>query len=116
MIKLLNYNPNPFAITFLCCIKPNFYLDNISYYDCAEEWYHLWGTSWIAQFCDVPTAGNFWRPADINHGALASKYGCIALGRVDSKLFIHFHNNPWTTPVENAERTGARLLARHPLL
>ena len=38
------------------------------------------------------------------------------MGRVDSKRFNHFNNNPWTTPVENAERSGARLLARRPLL
>ena len=25
MIKLLIYNPNPFTMTFLCCITPNFY-------------------------------------------------------------------------------------------
>ena len=108
MIKLLNYNPNSFAMTFLYCMTPNFYQDNISYHDCAEESYHLWGTSWMMQFGDVPTGGYFWRPAYINHGAFASEYGCIALGRVDSKLFNHFHYNPWTTPVEtrSAQRRG----------
>jgi len=116
MIKLLNYNPNSFAMTFLYCMTPNFYQDNISYHDCAEESYHLWGTSWMMQFGDVPTGGYFWRPAYINHGAFASEYGCIALGRVDSKLFNHFHYNPWSTPVENADRSEARLLARDPLL
>ena len=30
MIKLLNYNPNSFAMTFLYCMTPNFYQDNIS--------------------------------------------------------------------------------------
>jgi hypothetical protein len=57
MIKLLNYNPNSFAMTFLYCMTPNFYQDNISYHDCAEESYHLWGTSWMMQFGDVPTGG-----------------------------------------------------------
>ena len=80
MIKLLNYNPNSFAMTFLYCMTPNFYQDNISYHDCAEESYHLWGTSWMMQFGDVPTGRYFWRPAYINHGAFASEYGCIALG------------------------------------
>jgi hypothetical protein len=37
MIKLLNYNPNSFAMTFLYCMTPNFYQDNISYHDCAES-------------------------------------------------------------------------------
>ena len=31
-------------------------------------------------------------------------------------MFKHFHCNPRTTPVENAKRSEARLLARDPLL
>jgi len=116
LIKLLNYNPISHAMTFLYCMTPNFYQDNISYHDCAEESYHLWGTSWMMQFGNIPTGGYFWRPAYINHGAFASEYGCIALGRTDSKLFNHFHYNPWTTPIENQDRSGARLLKRDPLL
>ena len=85
-------------------MTPAFYQDKISYHDCAEESYHLWGTSWMMQFGEVPTGGYFWRPAYINHGAFASEMGCIALGRVDSKLFNHFHYNPWTTQVENQDR------------
>ena len=103
-------------MTFLYCMTPGYYQDNISYHDCAEESYHLWGTSWMMQFGEVPTGGYFWRPAYINHGAFASEYGCIALGRTDSKLFNHFHYNPWSTPVENADRSAARLYKRDPLL
>ncbi|MDI9347688.1 MAG: DUF4437 domain-containing protein [Methylacidiphilales bacterium] len=116
MIKLLNYNPESLAMTFLYCMTPHFWQDNISYHDCAEESYHLWGTSWMMQFGDVPTGGYFWRPAYINHGAFASELGCIALGRVDSKLFNHFHYNPWSTPKENRERSAARVMKRDPLL
>ena len=116
LIKLLNYNPISHAMTFLYCMTPGFWQDNISYHDCAEESYHLWGTSWMMQFGDIPTGGYFWRPAYINHGAFASEYGCIALGRTDSKLFNHFHYNPWSTPVENADRSFARLYQRDPLL
>jgi len=116
MIKLLNYNPISHAMTFLYCMTPNFYQDNISYHDCAEEGYHLWGTSWMMQFGDVPTGGYFWRPAYINHGAFASEFGCIALGRTDSKLYNHFHYNPWSTPVANADRSLARIYQRDPLL
>ena len=116
MIKLLNFNPVSYAMTFLYCMTPAFFQDNISYHDCAEESYHLWGTSWMMQFGNLPTGGYFWRPAYINHGAFASEFGCIALGRVDSKLFNHFHYNPWTTPRENAERSAARLYQRDPLL
>ena len=116
LIKLLNFNPMSQAMTFLYCMTPGFYQDNISYHDCAEEGYHLWGTSWMMQFGDVPTGGYFWRPAYINHGAFASEYGCIALGRTDSKLFNHFHYNPWSTPVQNADRSAARIYQRDPLL
>ena len=72
MIKLLNYNPISHAMSFLYCMTADFHQDNISYHDCAEEGYHLWGTSWMMQFGDVPTGGYFWRPAYINHGAFAS--------------------------------------------
>ena len=116
MIKLLNYNPISHAMTFLYCMTPAFYQDNISYHDCAEESYHLWGTSWMMQFGDVPTGGYFWRPAYINHGAFASEFGCIALGRVDSKLYNYFHYNPWSTPVQNQKRAVARVYQRDPLL
>lgn len=116
LIKLLNYNPISYAMTFLYCMTPAFYQDNISYHDCAEESYHLWGTSWMMQFGEVPTGGYFWRPAYINHGAFASELGCIALGRVDSKLFNYFHYNPWSTPKENQERAAARSYQRDPLL
>jgi hypothetical protein len=63
-----------------------------------------------------PTGGYFWRPAYINHGAFASEYGCFALGRTDSKLFNHFHYNPWSTPAESADRSFARIYQRDPLL
>lgn len=116
MIKLLNFNPISYAMTFLYCMTPAFFQDNISYHDCAEESYHLWGTSWMMQFGEVPTGGYFWRPAYINHGAFASEFGCIALGRVDSKLFNYFHYNPWSTPVENQKRAAARVFQRDPLL
>lgn len=116
MIKLLNFNPISYAMTFLYCMTPAFFQDNISYHDCAEESYHLWGTSWMMQFGEVPTGGYFWRPAYINHGVFASEFGCIALGRVDSKLFNYFHYNPWSTPVENQKRAAARVFQRDPLL
>ncbi|HAU01707.1 MAG TPA: hypothetical protein DCS26_01670, partial [Porticoccaceae bacterium] len=65
LIKLLNFNPISHAMTFLYCMTPCFKQDNISYHDCAEESYHLWGTSWMMQFGDIPTGGYFWRPAYI---------------------------------------------------
>ena len=70
----------------------------------------------MMQFGEIPTGGYFWRPAYINHGAFASNLGCIALGRTDSKLFNHFHYNPWTTPKENQLRSAARLQRRDPIL
>ncbi len=116
MIKLLNFNPQTYAMTFLYCMTPDFHQDNISYHDCCEEGYHLWGTSWMMQFGDLPTGGYFWRPPYINHGAFASEFGCIAIGRTDSKLFNHFHYNPWSTPGQNELRSAARLAKRDPIL
>ena len=114
MIKLLNHNDRTHALIFLYCMTANFTQDNISYHDCAEESYHIWGSSWIMQFGEVPTGGYFWRPPYINHGAFASELGCIALGRVDSKLFNHFHYNPWSTVEENQLRAVARVQQRDP--
>jgi hypothetical protein len=78
--------------------------------------YHVWGTSWLLQFGDIPTGGYFWRPPYINHGAFASRRGCIALGRTDSELQNYFHYNPWTTPDQNAARAAAQLYRRRPQL
>ncbi len=116
MIKLLNFGDRAHALTFLYCMTPHFWQDNISHHDCVEESYHLWGDSWMMQFGTVPTGGYFWRPAYINHGAFASEEGCIALGRVDSKLFNHFHYNPWSTVDENQARAVSRFAARDPQL
>ena len=70
----------------------------------------------MLQLGELPTGGYFWRPPYINHGAFASELGCIAIGRTDSKLFNHFHYNPWSTPDENEERSAARLATRDPIL
>lgn len=109
LVKVLRFDQRSQAFTFLYCMTPNFSQDNISYHDCAEESYHIWGTSWMMQFGDLPTGGYFWRPPYINHGAFACKYGTIALGRTDSQLYNHFHFNPWTTPEENLERAASRI-------
>jgi len=114
--KALRVDPRTLATTFMYCMVPEFRQDNISYHDCAEESYHIWGTSWMLQFGELPTGGYFWRPPYINHGAFASKFGTIALGRTDSELYNHFHFNPWTNTEENEERAAARLLHRNPEL
>jgi len=113
-VKILRLDPMTKAYTFLYCMTPNFWQDNISYHDCAEESYHIWGTSWMMQFGELPTGGYFWRPPYINHGAFASQLGCIALGRTDSELYNWFHHNPWSTPAENASRAAARLQRERP--
>jgi hypothetical protein len=109
LVKVLRFDERSQAFTFLYCMTPNFWQDNISYHDCAEESYHIWGTSWMMQFGNLPTGGYFWRPPYINHGAFACKYGTLALGRTDSQLYNHFHFNPWTTPEENLERAASRI-------
>jgi hypothetical protein len=97
-------------------MTPNYWQDNISYHDCTEESYHIYGTSWMMQFGDLPTGGYFWRPAWINHGAFASNLGVLGFGRTDSQLHNYFHFNPWTTPDENRERAAAQLRRNKPNL
>jgi hypothetical protein len=109
LVKVLRFDARTHGFTFLYCMTPNFWQDNISYHDCAEESYHIWGTSWMMQFGDLPTGGYFWRPPYINHGAFACKLGTLALGRTDTQLYNHFHFNPWTTPDENKERVASRI-------
>ena len=116
MIKLLRYDPLTEAMPFLYCMTPEFMQDNISYHDCGEESYHIWGTSWMMQFGDLPTGGYFWRPPYINHGSFRSKLGCIALGRTDSKLHNYFHFNPWTNPSETLHRAASMLYRQRPQL
>ena len=116
MLKLLRYDPLTEAMTFLYCMSPEYMQDNISYHDCSEESYHIWGTSWMMQFGELPTGGYFWRPPFINHGSFRSKQGCIALGRTDSKLHNYFHFNPWSNPSENLHRAAAFLYRQRPQL
>ncbi|MCU0760802.1 MAG: DUF4437 domain-containing protein [Steroidobacteraceae bacterium] len=109
MTKVLRVDPVTKACTFLYCMTPNYWQDNISYHDCAEESYHIWGTSWMMQFGYLPTGGYFWRPPYINHGAFASQLGCVALGRTDAELFNYFHFDPWTQ-IEQNRRRAIRVL------
>ena len=104
LTKVLRVDPVTKACTFLYCMTPNYWQDNISYHDCCEESYHIWGTSWMMQFGYLPTGGYFWRPPYINHGAFASEHGCIALGRTDAELFNYFHFDPWTDIEQNRRR------------
>ena len=115
-LKMLRFDPLTEAMTFLYTMAPEYIQDNISYHDCCEESYHIWGTSWMMQFGDLPTGGYFWRPPYINHGSFRSKYGCIALGRTDTKLHNYFHYNPWSSPDENKLRAAAHFYRHRPQL
>lgn len=114
LLKVLKYDPLTEAISFLYCMTPKFWQDNISYHDCAEEAYHIWGTSFMMQFGELPTGGYFWRPPYINHGSFRSELGILAFGRTDSKLHNYFHWNPWTSPEENRLRAAAVLQRQRP--
>lgn len=116
MVKLLRSDPLTHAHSLLYCMTPNYWQDNISYHDCAEESYHIYGTSSMMQFGELPTGGYFWRPAWINHGAFASELGVLGFGRTDSTLHNYFHFNPWSTPDENRERAAAQLRRGKPNL
>lgn len=109
LVKVLHFDPLTEAMTFLYAMTAAYVQDNVSYHDCDEESYHIWGTTWMMQFGDLPTGGYFWRPPYINHGSFRSEHGCLALGRTTSKLYNYFHYNPWTTPEENRHRAAAML-------
>jgi hypothetical protein len=115
-VKSLRMDPATKANTFLYAAVPEFIQDNISYHDCAEEAYHIYGDCSMMQFGELPTGGYFWRPPYINHGCFWSKHGCIALARIDGELYNYFHFNPWSTPDENARRAAAQLYAEKPNL
>ena len=116
LLKVLRFDPKTHAMTFLYSMTPGFQQDNISYHDCAEEAYHIWGTSWMMQFGDLPTGGYFWRPPYINHGAFYSENGILGFGRTDGQLHNYFHWNPYSTPEENADRAAAQLTRHKPEL
>lgn len=116
LLKLLRFDEQTHAMTFLYSMTPGFQQDNISYHDCAEEAYHVWGTSWMMQFGDLPTGGYFWRPAYVNHGAFYSEHGILGFGRTDGDLHNHFHHNAYSNPDENADRAAARLIRQKPEL
>jgi hypothetical protein len=116
LMKLLHYDEMTHAMTFIYSMTPGFRQDNISYHDVAEECYHIWGTSWMMQFGDLPTGGYFWRPAYVNHGAFASEHGILGFGRTDGELHNHFHHNAYSNPNENADRAAARLTRQKPEL
>jgi hypothetical protein len=114
LLKVLKYDPLTEALTFLYSMTPRFWQDNISYHDCAEEGYHIWGDSFMMQFGNLPTGGYFWRPPWINHGSFSSELGILGFGRTDSKLHNYFHWNPWTSPEENRDRAAAQLARTRP--
>ena len=115
-IKILRMDEFTGAFTGLYNMVAGFWQDNISYHDCMEESYHIWGESWMAQFGYLPTGGYFYRPPYINHGPFQCAYGTYAIFRTDSWLVNHFHWNPYTTVEENKVRVLDKVRARQPLL
>jgi len=115
-IKVLRMEEKTGAFTGLYILCPRFWQDNISYHDCMEESYHIWGESWMMQFGYLPTGGYFYRPPYISHGPFQCEYGTYAIFRTDSWLVNHFHWNPWTNVEENRVRVLDKVVARQPLL
>lgn len=114
VIKILRYDEETEAMTFLYAMTPGWFQDNVSFHDCVEEGYHIWGTSWMLQTGDLPTGAYFWRPPYINHGPFRCDYGCLGFGRTDSQLINHFHYNPFTTPEQNAAAAVRKLERTRP--
>lgn len=116
LIKILYFDQATWAMSFIYIMSPQFHQENISYHDCAEEGYHIFGLSWMMQFGDFPTGGYFYRPAYINHGSFKTQDGVLGFARTDGELHNHFHFNPYSTPEENADRSAAKLIRHKPEL
>ena len=115
-IKILRMEEETGAFTGLYIMVPGFWQDNVSYHDCMEESYHIWGESWMMQFGYLPTGGYFYRPPYIGHGPFQCEYGTYAIFRTDSWLVNYFNWNPFMNPEENRVRVVDRVKMRQPLL
>jgi hypothetical protein len=93
-----------------------FWQDNVSFHDCLEEMYHIWGESWMLQFGYLPTGGYIYRPPYINHGPFQCEYGTLGLFRTDSWLVNHFNWNPFRTPDECRVDVIEKMRKRQPNL
>jgi hypothetical protein len=113
-IKLLKLDDATGAFTGLYNMCAGFWQDNISFHDCVEEMYHIWGESWMMQFGHVPTGGYIYRPPYINHGPFKCEYGTVGLFRTDSWLVNHFNFNPYRTPDECRLDVVAKMRLRQP--
>jgi hypothetical protein len=113
-VKLLRFDEATGAFTGLYNMCAGFWQDNISFHDCMEEMYHLWGESWMMQFGYVPTGGYIYRPPYINHGPFQCEYGTLGLFRTDSWLVNHFNWNPWRTPDECRLSVVEKMRLRQP--
>ena len=116
LVKILKFDERTQAFTFLYCMTPNFWQDNISYHDCAEEAYHIWGTSWMMQFGELPTGGYFWRPPYINHGAFQCKLGTLAWKpELYRWVATGAHNHPadFEFPHAHYDERGERIYHHH---
>lgn len=115
-IKMLRLDEETGAFTGLYNMCAGFWQDNVSYHDCMEESYHIWGESWMMQFGYLPTGGYFYRPPYIGHGPFQCEYGTYAIFRTDSWLVNHFNWNPYMNVDENRQRVVDIVQKRQPLL
>lgn len=115
-LKFLRLDPVTGGFTGLYYMMAGFWQNNVSYHDCMEESYHIWGESWMMQFGYLPTGGYFYRPPYIGHGPFQCEYGTLAIFRTDSWLVNHFNWNPYMNPKENRVRVIDKVMARQPKL
>ncbi len=99
-VKMLHFDEPTGACTCMYNMCAGFWQDNVSFHDCVEEMYHIWGESWMLQFGYLPTDGYVYRPPYINHGPFQCQHGTLGLFRTDSWLVNHFNYNPFKTPEE----------------
>jgi hypothetical protein len=114
LVKILRLDEASGAFTGLYMLCPGFWQDNVSFHDCMEEMYHIWGESWMMQFGYLPTGGYVYRPPYINHGPFQCEYGTLGLFRTDSWLVNHFNWNPFRTPDECRLAVVEKMRLRQP--
>lgn len=114
LVKCLREDPLTGASTRLVALPPDYRRDAVVFHDVAVETCQLRGTTTSLQFGDCAPGGYAWRPAYVNHGAVAARHGALVLVRSHGEFVNHFHANPWSTPEDNRRRALEALMLRRP--
>jgi hypothetical protein len=99
--KILRFNKETKAMTFLCACVPMWDYPKIEYHDCVEEVYCIVGDIWLGNSGTMTPGSYFWRPPYYAHGPFYSKEGIAFFARTDGELINHYIDDPNRTPEQN---------------